>query len=130
MHRIMLAAVLTALSSGTPSMSHAQLGSAIKKKAAEAVKDASKKDTAKVTASDSARKAGASVPLATPAASPAQSGTAKSDPKVWENYDERHPEALLHEVHGEGAADAEDHLVECNSLTARRKSGRIRPLFF
>lgn len=86
MNRIAFIAVLTALSLGLSSKSHAQLGSAIRRKAADAVKDASKKDTAKSTAPDSARKPVASAPAAAPVTT-AQSPTTKSDAKVWENYD-------------------------------------------
>jgi outer membrane protein OmpA-like peptidoglycan-associated protein len=86
MKRIMMAVLLALLSSGQASVARAQLGSAIRKKAAEAVKNASTKDTAKATAPDSARKSTASAPVTAPAAPPAQAPTT-SDPKVWENYD-------------------------------------------
>src|SRR5687768_17329341 len=87
MNRITFGAVLMALSLGAASTSRAQLGSSIRKKAAEAVRDASKKDTAKATAADSARKPSASTSAGTPAVPTAQSATTRSDPKVWENYD-------------------------------------------
>ena len=87
MNRIRFAAVLTALSLGPASISHAQLGSAIRKKAAEAVKDASKKDTAKAPAPEAARKPAASAPVGAPVVPVAQSATTKSDSKIWENYD-------------------------------------------
>ena len=86
MNRITFGAVLMALSLGAASTSRAQLGSSIRKKAAEAVKDASKKDTAKATATDSARKPVASAPVGAPVTT-VQSPTTKSDAKVWENYD-------------------------------------------
>ena len=87
MNRITFGAVLMALSLGAVSTSRAQLGSSIRKKAAEAVRDASKKDTAKATAPDSARKPAASTSGGAPAVPTSQSATTKSDPKVWENYD-------------------------------------------
>ena len=87
MNRIRFAAVLTALSLGPASISHAQLGSAIRKKAAEAVKDAPKRDTVKVPAPEAARKPAASAPVGAPAVPVAQSATTKSDSKIWENYD-------------------------------------------
>ena len=98
--------ILALLSLGYSSTAPAQLG-AIKRKAAEAVKDAARKDSAKAKL-DSARKT-TSAPAGTtagPAAAPtapagqgaATSATAgqtatssvaapKSDPKIWENYD-------------------------------------------
>ncbi len=87
MTHLTFAALLTALSVGAASVSHAQLGAAIRKKAAEAVKRASEKDTAKTARPDSARKPAASAPAGAPTVPTAQSATTKSDPKVWENYD-------------------------------------------
>jgi outer membrane protein OmpA-like peptidoglycan-associated protein len=87
MNRITFAAVLMAQSLGLASISHAQLGSAIRKKAAEAARDASKKDTAKAAARDSTRKPVASAPVAASAVTTNQSTPTKSDAKVWENYD-------------------------------------------
>jgi hypothetical protein len=84
MNRITFATTLAVLSFGAGTMSHAQLGSAIRKKAAEAVKEASKKDTAKAAKPDSARRPTASAPVTAPTA---QSPTATSNPKVWENHD-------------------------------------------
>lgn len=79
MNRITFTAVLTALFLCPASLLHAQIGSAIRRKAAEAVKDAAKKDTA-TTAKTSA-------PAGAPVVPGPQSTAAKSDPKVWENYD-------------------------------------------
>ena len=96
MKRITIALVVMLFSLGETTVARAQLGSAIRKKAAEAVKDAAKKDSAKkdsttAAKSDTARKT-TSTPVTTSsaAATAAPAGTAssaKSDPKVWENYD-------------------------------------------
>jgi outer membrane protein OmpA-like peptidoglycan-associated protein len=96
MNRITIVVLFTTLSLGRASVSHGQLGSAIRKKAAEAVKDAPKKDTSKTAKPDSGRKSAASAPATaptsaaaatTPASVNTQSRAMQSDAKVWENYD-------------------------------------------
>ena len=101
MKRITISVLLAVFSLGQASAAGAQIGSAIRKKAADVVKDAAKKDTAKAKAdsaqakADTLRKtsttatAPSTAPATAPAVSSAPQGTtaAKSDPKVWENYD-------------------------------------------
>jgi OOP family OmpA-OmpF porin len=88
MTRFAFAVAVTLLSLGHSSVAHAQLGSAIRKKAAEALKDGGKKDSGKTAKPDTAKKttpataAGVSAEAATGAAP-----NLKSNPKVWENYD-------------------------------------------
>jgi outer membrane protein OmpA-like peptidoglycan-associated protein len=91
MSRIGLAFIVALLSLGQATNARAQIG-AIRKKAAEALKDAAKKDTSKTTKADSAaRKPAPAAPAKdTSASTPAPASAApaqKSDPKVWENYD-------------------------------------------
>lgn len=77
--RIAVAVVLALYSLGLPATSQAQLGG-LRKKAADALKDAAKKDTTKAAKPDTAVSKPASV-TATAAA------TTRQDAKVWENYD-------------------------------------------
>jgi outer membrane protein OmpA-like peptidoglycan-associated protein len=82
MKRIMMAVLLALLWSGHASVARAQLGSAIKRKAAEALKDAGKKDSSKAAKPDTALKTN---PPA--AASAVTSASGRSAAQVWENYD-------------------------------------------
>jgi outer membrane protein OmpA-like peptidoglycan-associated protein len=96
MTRIPITLLIAFLSLGQASIASAQLGSTLRKKAAEAVKDAAKKDsakkdTAKTARTDTARKAtpapsAAAAPSA-PTPAPATATPRQSDSKVWENYD-------------------------------------------
>ena len=87
MPRIVLAVALALLSIGYSSAADAQLGSAIRKKAADALKDAGKKDTAKAAKPDTTKKAAPATTAGSPAAAASVPAAAKSDPKIWENYD-------------------------------------------
>ena len=93
MTMITFAIVIAFLSLGQPSTTHAQLGG-LRRKAADALKDAAKKDTAKTAKPDTAKKApSATTPATTAATTPASTPAAQSpaaprgDAKVWENYD-------------------------------------------
>ena len=90
--------ILALLSLGYSSTAPAQLG-AVKRKAADALKDAARKDSAKAKL-DSAKKTTTSTPAgatagqaasasatAAPAANSNVTAATKSDPKIWENYD-------------------------------------------
>ena len=78
--RLALAVAITLYSSGMPATAGAQLGSI--RKAAGALKDASKKDTGRTAKADSA------ISKAAPAVNAAaKASTSQSDGKVWENYD-------------------------------------------
>jgi hypothetical protein len=88
MLRIVFAAVVTLLSLGTSTTAGAQIGGAIKRKAAEALKDAGKKDTSKAAKPDTTSRKPTPSAAAQGASAAASTATAqKSDPKVWENYD-------------------------------------------
>src|SRR5262245_7873437 len=81
----LVAAVWVIASLGAPVVVQAQLG-ALRKKAAETVKDGAKKDTAKASQPDTAKKP---APAAAAPTSAPVSATAvrQSDSKIWENYD-------------------------------------------
>jgi OOP family OmpA-OmpF porin len=91
MSRIVLVSALFVWSLGHPFLAHAQLGG-IRRKAAEALKDAGKKDSAKAVKTDTTRtpsppatKTSAVQAAASPPASPPT--VAQGSAKVWENYD-------------------------------------------
>jgi len=78
--------LMTALALGHASGAQAQLGG-LRKKAADALKDAGKKDTARTVKPDTSKKAAAPAPAAAPIATASTQSGSKSDPKIWENYD-------------------------------------------
>src|SRR5687767_9973051 len=88
MSRIVLISALLISSLGHPFLAHAQIGG-IRRKAAEVLKDAGKKDTAKAVKADTSR-----TPSAPPATKASAVGMAAStatvaqgSARVWENYD-------------------------------------------
>jgi len=86
MRRITMVGLMTALALGHASGAQAQLGG-LRKKAADALKDAGKKDTARTVKPDTSKKAAAPAPAAAPIATASTQSGSKSDPKIWENYD-------------------------------------------
>ena len=91
MARIPFMVVLVLLSLGPASSTQAQIGGAIRRKAAEALKDAGKKDSSKAASPDSSTKKAPGPPAqasATPQSTPATPRpTSTSSSKIWENYD-------------------------------------------
>jgi OmpA-OmpF porin, OOP family len=90
MNRITIGALVALFSLGQAPVARAQLGSAIRKKAADALKDAGKKDSTRKDSSKTVKPDSAPRTTASPAAATSAAGTAavtRSDPKIWENYD-------------------------------------------